>query len=193
MTAPSITPADRSDVVLVEAAINGDLFAWERIVRRYQEPIFRMAYIIVRSTDLAAAATQSCFIRAYRALPSIEPDTALMPWLTRIVAGEARQHRREAGRAKPSSRPAERSHGPQLLASAVPGIEAAAGLTPLERDAITGAFERLGEEDRLVIASRYLFGLSRKDAAAALSIGSDVVDEQLATAMKNMRKRMAGS
>lgn len=193
MTAPSITPADRSDDVLVEAAINGDLFAWERIVRRYQEPIFRVAYIIVRSRDLAAAATQSCFIRAYRALPSIEPATALMPWLIRIVAGEARQQRRDSGRAKPGSRPAEQAHGPQLPASAVPGIERAAGLTPLERDAITGAFDRLGEEERLLIASRYLFGLSRKDAAAALSIGTNLVDEHLATAMKNLRKRMASS
>ena len=43
----------------------------------------------------------------------------------------------------------------------MPGLAAAVGLTPPDREAITEAFDRLGEEDRLVIAARYLFGLSR--------------------------------
>ena len=74
-----------------------------------------------------------------------------------------------------------------------PASRHATSLTPLERDAVTSAFERLGEDDRLIIATRYLFGLSKSDAAAALSIASGVVDERLATAMKNLRKRMASS
>ena len=193
MTVLGVTPAINSDAVLVEAATRGDLFAWERIVRQYQEPIFRVAYLVVRTTDLAEAATRTTFVRAYRALPSLEPGTPLMPWLTRIVAGEARQHRRESGRPKASSRPAERSDGPRLPSTAVPGLEPATNLTPLECEVISSAFDRLGEEDRLVIATRYLFGLSRSDAAAALSIASSVVDEHLATAIRNLRKRMAVS
>jgi len=193
MTVPLAHPFDNSDAVLVEAAKRGDLFAWERIVRRYQEPIFRVAYLIVRTSDLAEAATRSTFVRAYRALPSMEPGTAVMPWLAKIVAGEARQQRRESGRTKVSSRPAERSDSPQIPASAVPGIEASQSLTPLECAAISGAFDRLGEDDRLIIATRYLFGLSRTDAAAALSIASVVLDEHLVTAMKNLRKRMASA
>lgn len=193
MTVPSATRIDNSDAVLIEAARRGDLFAWERIVRQYQEPVFRVAYLIARTTDLAESATQSTFVRAYRALPLLEAGTALMPWLTKIVAGEARQQRRESGRPKPSSRPTERSNGPHIPASPVPGSEAAEKLTPLESEAISDAFDRLGEEDRLIIATRYLFGLSRVDAATALSIGSGLVDERLATAMQNMRKRMAKS
>ena len=40
------------------------------LVRRYQEPVYRVAWLIVRDTDLAEAATLSTFVRAYRALPS---------------------------------------------------------------------------------------------------------------------------
>lgn len=191
MTEPAAASADTSDAVLLEAAGRGELFAWERIVRQYQEPVYWVAYLVVRTTDLAEAATQNTFIRAYRALPTIEPGTALMPWLFRIVAGEARQQRREAGRPKPSSRPADESDGPQNPASAIPGLDGAAALTPAERDAVGSAFDRLGEEDRLVIASRYLFGLSAADAAAALAIASGLVDEHLATAIKNLRTRLA--
>ena len=191
MTEPVATRGDMSDAVLLEAASRGDLFAWERIVRQYQEPVYRVAYLVVRTTDLAEAATQSAFIRAYRALPSLEPDTALLPGLFRIVAGEARQQRRESGRPTPSSRPSERSDGPQIPASAVPGLASADGMTLLERDAVGSAFDRLGEEDRLVIASRFLFGLSKSDAAAALSIASGLVDEHLRTAVRHLRTRMA--
>ena len=177
----------------IEAALRGDLYAWERIVRRYQEPVFRVAYLIVRVTDLAAAATESAFIRGYRALPSLEDESPLMPWLFRIVAGEARQQRRESGRPKPSSRSAEKSVGPQMPATSIAGLAGSEALTPAERAAITAAFDRLGEKDRLTIASRYLFDLSRADAAATMSIASGVVDEHLATALKNLRTRLAAA
>jgi RNA polymerase sigma-70 factor (ECF subfamily) len=184
---------DPSDAALMEAARRGELYAWESIVRRYQESVFRVAYLVVRASDLAEKATRSTFIRAYRALPNLEVDTPPLPWLIRIVAGEARQQRRESGRPTPSSRPPARSTGPQMPATPIPGIERASALTPAERGAIISAFDRLAEEDRMTIASRYLFGLSNADAAAALSIASGLVDEHLTTAMQNLRKRLVDS
>jgi DNA-directed RNA polymerase specialized sigma24 family protein len=55
------------------------------------------------------------------------------------------------------------------------------------------AFDRLGEEDRLTIASRYLFGLSRDEAASALAVPVGVLDERLRTALRNLRARMAAT
>lgn len=180
-----------ADAVLVAAARRGDLFAWEHLVRRYQEAIFRIAYLVVRDTALAEAAAQSTFIRAYRALPSYQDDLGVMPWLFRIAAGESRQQRRESGRPRQSSRPVEHAGGPHFPASAVPGVAETANLLPAERAAVGEAFERLGEEDRLTIAARYLFGLSREDAAKSLSIAVSLVDEHLQAAVKRLRLRMA--
>ena len=84
----------------------------------------------------------------------------------------------------------ERETGPQLPSTAIPGLSEANGLTPAEQQALTEAFDRLGEEDRLVIAARYLLGMSRDDAANALSLGSGLVDEQLAGAVTRLRARM---
>ena len=64
-------------------------------------------------------------------------------------------------------------------------------MTPLERQTLAEAFDRLGEEDRLVIAARYLFGLDRDEAANALSIASGLVDEHLDGALKRLRTRLA--
>ena len=191
MTGTSRAAGEIADAVLVEAARRGDLYAWERIVRRYQEPVYRVAFLIVRDSALAETATQTAFVRAYRALPSYQEDVGLLPWLFRIAAGEARQQRRELGRPRRSSRPAERMTGPHFPASAVAGLDAANGLTATERDVVGEAFDRLGEEDRLTLATRYLFGLSRADAAKALSIASGLVDEHLHTALRRLRTRMA--
>jgi RNA polymerase sigma-70 factor (ECF subfamily) len=191
MTVSSKAAGEIADAVLVEAARRGDLYAWERIVRRYQEAAYRVAFLIVRDSALAETATQTAFVRAYRALPSYQEDVGLLPWLFRITAGEARQQRRESGRPQRSSRPPERMSGPHFPASNVPGLEIASRLTTAERDVVGQAFDRLGEEDRLTLASRYLFGLSQTDAAKALSIASGLVDEHLRIALRQLRTRMA--
>lgn len=193
MTAISNATVEAADAILVAAARGGDLFAWEHLVRRYQEPVYRVAFLIVRDTVLAEEAAQSAFVRAWRALPSLDEEHGLLPWLFRITAGEARQQRRDSGRPRHSSRPVERIKGPHYPASAVPGLAAAAGLSHVERERVSSAFDRLGEEDRLTIASRYLFGLSRADAASALAISASVLDAHLLTALQNLRARMTAA
>ena len=160
-------------------------------MRRYQETIFRVAWLVVRDSALAQAATTSTFVRAYRALPSYDEQLGVLPWLIRITAGEARQQRRESSRPTRSDRPAETVRMPHFPSSPVPGLADTASMTPLERQALAEAFDRLGEEDRLVIASRYLFGLDREDAANALSIASGLVDEHLEGAVGRLRTRLA--
>jgi RNA polymerase sigma-70 factor (ECF subfamily) len=190
MTGTTFAPGEPADTALVEAARHGELRAWERLVRRYQEPVYRMAWLITRDSDMAEAAALSTFVRAYRALPSYTGDTGLMPWLMRITAGESRQQRRGSGRPTNTDRPPERRAGPQIPTTPIPGLAEASPLTPAERGAVTEAFDRLGEDDRLIIAARYLFGLSRSEAANALSLASGVVDENLGSAMSRLRARV---
>ena len=190
MTGTNLAPGEPADSTLVEAARRGDLYAWERLVRRYQEPVYQVAWLVVRDSERAEKATQSTFVRAFRALPSKDDGIGLWPWLIRIAAGESRQQRRQSSRPTPSHRPVERQVAPQLPASPVPGLAEAAAMTPAEREALAEAFDRLGEEDRLVIAVRYLFGLTRSEAANALSLASGLVDEQLHGALARLRSRM---
>jgi RNA polymerase sigma-70 factor (ECF subfamily) len=191
MTGTTYAPGEPADAALVEAARRGDLYAWERLVRRYQEPVYRVAWLVVRDSDMAEAASLSTFVRAYRALPSYAGELGLLPWLIRIAAAESRQQRRESGRPNPSDRPVERKAAPHFPSSPLPGLAGTAGMTPLERQTLAEAFDRLGEQDRLLLAARYLFSLSRDEAANALSIASGVVDERLESALKRLRSRLA--
>lgn len=191
MTGTIIAPAGPADTALVEAARRGDLYAWERLVRRYQEPVYRVAWLILRDSEMAEKATNSTFVRAFRALPSKDGEVGLLPWLIRIAAGESRQQRRESGRPLPTDRPIERQPTPHLPAAAVPGLAEADGMTPAERQVVVEAFDRLGEDDRLVIAARYLLGLSQTEAASALSMASGLVEDQLQEAVTRLRSRMS--
>ena len=193
MTGTNLAPGEPADTTLVEAARHGDLYAWERLVRRYQEPVYRVAWLVVRDSGLAEKATRSTFLRAFRALPSMDDDIGLMPWLVRIAAGESRQQRREAVRPTRSSRPVEERRGPHLPATAVPGLADTVGLSPFEKTTIAEAYERLGEEDRLVIAARYLFELSDLDTAKALSIASGLIGQHLSAAIGRLRQRMVAA
>src|SRR5438552_2778224 len=89
-------PADDSQ--LIERAQRGDSAAYEEIVQRYQQIVFRTAYVITGSSADAEDAAQEGFVKAYRALDRFRSGADLRPWLLRIVANEARNRVRSSGR-----------------------------------------------------------------------------------------------
>jgi RNA polymerase sigma-70 factor (ECF subfamily) len=73
------------DRILVQAAQDGDLDAFEALVCRHQPAVYRVALRMLVSEADAQDATQETFVRAWRALPSFRHDSALTTWLYRIV------------------------------------------------------------------------------------------------------------
>ncbi len=66
-------------------------------MRRYQDVALRTAYLVCPEAD-ADDAVQDAFLKAYAALPRFRDGAPFRPWLLRIVANEARNRRRSAGR-----------------------------------------------------------------------------------------------
>src|ERR1700736_5743352 len=83
---------------LVAAARQGDARAYAELVRRYQGIAFRTAWSIAGSTEEAEDAVQTAFVKAYRGLGRFRAEAPFRPWLLAIVANEARNTRRGAGR-----------------------------------------------------------------------------------------------
>ena len=98
---------------LVERARGGDGVAYATLVREHEETTFRIAYVICGSAADAEEAAQEAFVKAYDALGRFLLGEPLRPWLLAIVANEARNRRRAAGRRtalalRAARRPAER-------------------------------------------------------------------------------------
>ncbi|MGH2741424.1 MAG: sigma factor, partial [Thermoleophilaceae bacterium] len=83
---------------LVARAKRGELDAYEEIVRRHQSIAFRTAWVITRSAADAEEAAQDAFVKAHAALGRFREDAPLRPWLLTIVANEARNRVKAAGR-----------------------------------------------------------------------------------------------
>jgi RNA polymerase sigma factor (sigma-70 family) len=177
-------PLDEAE--LVERARRGDLGAWETIVRTYQGIAFRTAYLLSGNAADAEEAAQDAFVKAYRALGRFRRGAELRPWLLRIVANEARNRRRAAGRRE---RLALRAAVENRPGDAVPSPEAAL-FAREERARLLAAVEALGEEHRLAVACRYFLDLSEEETAAALGVRRGTVKSRLARALARLRENL---
>ena len=177
-------PTDDSD--LIARAQRGDTAAYEEIVRRYQQIAFRTAYVITGTAADAEDAAQEGFVKAFRALDRFRSGADPRPWLLRIVANEARNRVRSSGR---------RQHLELRLAEgfrpgdAAPSPEAVA-LASDDRRRLLAAVNAMGDEDRLVIASRYFLELSGEETAAALGIPEGTVKSRLSRALAKLKTQL---
>jgi RNA polymerase sigma-70 factor (ECF subfamily) len=168
------------DEELVERARAGDLVAFGELVARYQARAVRLAWTLAGGD--AEDAVQEAFVKAYRSLDRFRPGAAFRPWLFTIVANEARNRRRSAGRRE---RLAVRA-GALAPAGAVcsPEDEAVAAD---RRRLLAAAIETLGDRDREVIACRWFAGLTEAEMAVVLSCRPGTVKSRLSRALERLR------
>ena len=174
-------PTDDQD--LVARAQRGDSAAYEEIVHRYQQIAFRTAYVVTGSTADAEDAAQEAFVKAYRAIGRFRAGAELRPWLLRIVANEARNRRRSAGRRQRLELRLTEGFRP---GDAAPSPEAAA-VAEDERRRLLALVNAMGDEDKQVIAARYFLQLSGAETAAALDIPEGTVKSRLSRALERLR------
>src|SRR5437016_4789107 len=74
-----------TDGELILAAKRGDDQAFTELFTRYEKPLYRFAYSITLSHDVADDMLQECFIRLYRHLDRIDPDRPLLHLLLCII------------------------------------------------------------------------------------------------------------
>ena len=175
-----------SEAALVERARGGDAVAYGSLVRAHQDIAFRVACLAGGSSAEAEEAAQEGFVKAWRALPRFRPGAPFRPWLLAIVANEARNRRRAAGRraglALRAAELAERDPG-------APSPEAQL-LTVMRRDALLAALGELDERDRSVLTCRYLLELSEEETAAALGCRRGTVKSRTSRALARLRERV---
>jgi RNA polymerase sigma-70 factor, ECF subfamily len=172
---------------LVERARGGDGTAYATLVRDHEETAFRIAYVICGNAADAEEAAQDAFVKAYRALGRFRSGEPFRPWVLAIVANEARNRRRSAGRRAALVLRAAGEGRPS--GEAAPSPEAAL-LAGERRAALLAALNGLDERDRTVIACRYLLDLSEAETAATLGVRPGTVKSRLSRALERLRKEV---
>lgn len=156
--------------------------AYEELVRRYQDVAVRTAHLIAPDGD-AEDAAQEAFVKAWSALGGFRAGSPFRPWLLRIVANEARNRRRSAGR---RSGLALRVAEDRPSGDAAPSPESAV-LAHERRVTLLAALGVLRHDDRAVIAARYLLDLSEAETAEVLRLPRGTVKSRLSRALARLR------
>ena len=172
------------DAELITRARAGDVAAYEAIVRRYQDVAVRTAHLICPETD-ADDAVQEAFIKAFDALPRFREGSPIRPWLLRIVANEARNRRRSAGRRQglalraADAAPQRTTPGPEQIVMAAE-----------ERSELLAALRTLRDDDREVLGARFLLDLSEIETADTLGIPRGTVKSRTSRALGRLREAL---
>jgi RNA polymerase sigma factor (sigma-70 family) len=171
---------------LIERAKRGDQDAYGDLVHAYQGIAFRTAYLLTGNAADAEEAAQDAFVKAFYALGRFRRGAELRPWLLRIVANEARNRRRSAGRRVSL---ALRAAAAAPSGGAAPSPEMS--LLESERHSdLLEAVNRLREEEREVVACRYFLELSEEETAETLSLRKGTVKSRLSRALARLREQM---
>src|SRR5579859_2034072 len=78
------TTARAEDEALVRRTLEGDLSAFDDLVRRYQERIYATIYHMTSNHEDANDLAQETFIKAYQALKSFKGGSSFYTWVYRI-------------------------------------------------------------------------------------------------------------
>jgi RNA polymerase sigma factor (sigma-70 family) len=174
-------PPDES--TLVARARRGEAAAYEELVRMHQAIAFRVALVNAGDRADAEEAVQDGFVKAYRALGRFRDGAPFRPWLLKIVANEARNRRRSAGRRAGLTL---RLAGTAASGDAAPSPEAAV-LTGERREELLDAIARLDDRDRDILVHRFLLELDEQETAEALGIRRGTVKSRTSRALERLR------
>src|ERR1700721_1156435 len=77
------------DLDLVHASKNGDVGAFEQLVKRYDRKLLRIAQGVTRNKEDSQDAVQETFLKAYQKLAEFREDSKFSTWLIRITVNQS--------------------------------------------------------------------------------------------------------
>lgn len=171
-----------ADRYLVSAARNGDADAFEVLVRRHQDPMFRLALRMTGSAHDAEEAAQDGFVDAWRSLHLYRGDASFRAWLSRIVTNRCLDL--IAVRRPVADLP---------TALEAPGGDAATQAEDRERlGTLIRAILQLPPDARAALVLREFQGLSYEEVGEALGVSLPAVKGRIHRARLDLAAMMEG-
>ncbi len=182
-----MTKVDGSDEALMIAASKDDLNAFEMLVGRHQNRIYRMAYQMLNKEEDAWDVSQEIFIKVYNARHSYVEDAKFTTWLYRIANNAIIDKLRQFQRAQrmvsmEESLPEPKSHDRSTHHHLA--------LEETKRQ-MSEALYKLSERQRSMVILKYYEGCSVKEIAEVFNCATGTVKATLFQAIKHLREGLA--
>ena len=183
---------ERTDAELVELTAVGQNRAFDELVRRYRDRVYRLCMKILRHEDDAAEALQDAFLSAYRGLPNFKRESRFSTWLYRIATNASLMKLRRRREGHVSYEQSQGSDG-DAEPLAIPDWST----QPLEdlldaetREVLGREVDQLPANEREVFVLRDIMEQSNADVAQELGLTVAAVKSRLHRARLHLRDRM---
>ncbi|HOV32663.1 MAG TPA: sigma-70 family RNA polymerase sigma factor [Candidatus Hydrogenedens sp.] len=181
-----------SDEELAIAWKNGDLKAFEEIVRRYQGKIYATAYRVTGNREDALDVTQEVLVKAYEKINQWEPRGAFLPWLLRLAVNRSidylRKRKRTSHESLDESIAKISEDEPQAVSSRTNPSDLARAKEI--DDKIRFAMNNLSKTQKTVFVLRYYQGYSLNEIAEHLGCTVGSVKVHLFRALQKVRNEL---
>ena len=181
------------ELALVQAAKQGDVGAFEQLVKRYDRNIFRIAQHITQNREDAEDVVQDAFLKAYENLEQFQGNSKFYTWLVRIAVNESlmKLRRRKTSKTVSMDEDVETEEGsmPREFADWSPNPEQQYGQSELS-DILRKTIQGLPASFRTVFVLRDVEGLSTEETAEMLDLSIPAVKSRLLRARLQLRERL---
>lgn len=184
-------PAPQVDeMVLVKKARQGDLEAYDDLVRRYQERIYATVYHMTSNHEDANDLAQEAFIKAFHALKSFKGGSSFYTWVYRIAVNKTinfLKQRKNKAQMSLDDLDFHAEHDPDLVAlisDKTPRREV--NLAELQ-EKLNDAMQKLSEPHRLVVTLHDVQGLSHEEIAKIMDCNIGTVRSRLFYARQQLQ------
>src|SRR5580765_4571283 len=183
-------PAEPDEMELVTRARQGDLTAYDDLVRRYQERIYATVYHMTSNHEDANDLVQEAFIKAFHALKSFKGGSSFYTWVYRIAVNKTinfLKQRKNKAQMSLDDLDFNAEHDPDLVAlisEKTPRREI--NLAELQ-EKLNIALQKLSEPHRLVVTLHDVQGLSHEEIAKIMDCNIGTVRSRLFYARQQLQ------
>lgn len=190
--------AEWAEATIVGRAQDGDIDSFAILLRRYQAPIYRLAWRMVSDRGDAEDLVQDTFVQVWRQLPALTDPALFRSWLYQIATRRCltvlRARRRRPARPTPADdlqAAHDTSHIHQHGEPSHGGEPAAAAQHAATRRDLDTVLATLPADQRLCWLLREMHDLSYRDIAHATNLPVPTVRGHIARARHNLTKGMS--
>lgn len=182
-----------SDDELVRAAQAGHNRAFDELVVRYRDKVYRLSYKILRHEDDASEALQDAFLSAFRGIKKFKAESTFSTWLYRIATNASLMKYRKRRDGHVSLEQSQSAGDDPGEAMQLPDWST----QPLDelldaetREVMAEGISLLPEDDREVFQMRDILEMSNADVADKLGLTVAAVKSRLHRARIRLRNHL---
>ena len=171
-------------LLLVERARGKEVRAFETLMRRYNQRLFRIARSIVPDDEIAETVVQEAYLLAFSDIERYEPTGKFGAWLARLAFNQALALRRTV---RPVAMAAASEPAAAHFESGTSSQADSHTDAPPSRQMLEQAIDALPEVFRTVFVLRAIEGISGIETAACLGINETTVRTRLYRAQRRLK------